>query len=111
LGDPPRGRSTPTCVGLTSWRCRGPSWCTVHPHVRGAHWLAGALTEERAGPPPRAWGSHFPTCINEERYQFFIIERPATRIEVFTQLLFVITSCVHHPSGTDRVPGSCSTPC
>ncbi|AAZ55620.1 hypothetical protein Tfu_1584 [Thermobifida fusca YX] len=70
-----RGRSIPTCVGLT---CVVPVWVpvwAVHPHVRGAHILRSSVIARRTGPSPRAWGSQrgsaadtalprsIPTCV------------------------------------------------
>ncbi len=52
-----RGRSIPTCVGLTRAPRRRPRWGTVHPHVRGAHDPYRGLYPDDDGPSPRAWGS------------------------------------------------------
>ena len=40
----------------------------VHPHVRGAHEVDGAVQFAHAGPSPRAWGSHLTTCDNAGRH-------------------------------------------
>src|SRR5690606_7296734 len=52
-----RGRSIPTCVGLTRCGSTAPIPPPVHPHVRGAHVRAGHRGWPVSGPSPRAWGS------------------------------------------------------
>ena len=69
------GRSIPTCVGLTPPADQCPGDAPVHPHVRGAHWIAPVADRGGDGPSPRAWGSRaahlawgdagrsIPTCV------------------------------------------------
>jgi len=40
---------------------KGPQ--TVHPHVRGEHWMSRRNAWPSAGPPPRAWGTHRPPFL------------------------------------------------
>ncbi len=70
-----RGRSIPTCVGLTLRRLSISGLAMVHPHVRGAHDAANGFAHLFSGPSPRAWGSpdrrphesavgrSIPTCV------------------------------------------------
>ncbi len=70
-----RGRSIPTCLGLTLTRSTPGKSGTVHPHVRGAHRSNISARSSNGGPSPRAWGSpddklsaylaerSIPTCV------------------------------------------------
>src|SRR5690554_4840743 len=55
--DATKGRSIPTCVGLTRGRWFSGGASAVHPHVRGAHPTPGTTVTGTIGPSPRAWGS------------------------------------------------------
>ena len=52
-----RLRFTPTCVGITVAGQSRELQKTVHPHVRGDHWINSLQDQLQAGSPPRAWGS------------------------------------------------------
>ncbi len=49
-------RSTPTCVGRTSRRCRACRPWPEHPHVRGEDEECTVTGDTANGAPPRAWG-------------------------------------------------------
>ncbi len=70
-----RGRTLPTCVGLTAPELHGRERSPVHPHVRRAHAEYDDAFTVHGGPSPRAWGSRsalvftdwaqrpIPTCV------------------------------------------------
>jgi len=68
-------RFIPTCVGNTSRYPPSSVSSTVHPHVRGEHWVTNQGPAVQTGSSPRAWGTlvffsvavgvyrFIPTCV------------------------------------------------